>query len=46
MVISKLGRFCLEIGRKLEAVSHFSLIQDMIKRQQAEKLNDKAGADG
>lgn len=30
MIISKLGRFCLEIGRKLEAVSHFSLIQDMI----------------
>ena len=33
MLISRLGRFCLEIGRKVEAISHFSFIQDLIQRR-------------
>ena len=32
-IISRLGRFCLEIGKRVEAESYFQIIQDMIKRQ-------------
>ena len=41
MIISKLGRFCLEIGKKMEAVSHFSLIQDMIQRKHSQAQQEK-----
>ena len=33
MIISRLGRFCLEIGKKVEAISLFSVIEDMLERQ-------------
>lgn len=41
MIISKFGRFCLEIGKKTEALSHFAQIQDMISRKSAQAKNEK-----
>ena len=38
MIICRLGRYCLEIGRKAEALGHFQAIQDTIQR-----LNTAAG---
>ena len=35
MIICRLGRYCLEIGRKAEALSHFQTIQDIIQRMNA-----------
>lgn len=45
MLVSRLGRFCLEIGRKVEALSHFQIIQDMIQRRRNKSpdlLQDKS----
>jgi len=48
MIISRLGRFCLEIGKKVEAISLFSVIEDMLERQRqnhASKNNDAPAAE-
>lgn len=40
MIVSKLGRFCLEIGKKIEAISLFQIVQDMIVRENKNPASD------
>lgn len=36
MIVSTFGRFCLEIGKQIEAISLFSIIEDQLHRKKKE----------